>query len=105
MPAAAHSRIQLPPVSWCVAVGTKVDSAFAVTQARSLFASSDFPLKPQSAERVVARVMSQDSSVSVDLPEGWLVRLIPENPNTLGGGGLIWVDGETACPVLLRHYE
>ena len=85
--------------------GSNVDSTFAVAQARSLFASSDLVLKPHSVERVVARLVGKDSSVSLSFPEGWLVRLMPVEPNTLGGGGLVWVDGATGCGILLLHYE
>ncbi len=93
------------PVPWCVVPGSKVDSTFAVAQARSLFASSALSLKPDSVEQVAARLVGRDSSVSVNFPEGWLIRLVPVQPNTLGGGGLVWVNGATGCPILLIHYE
>jgi hypothetical protein len=103
--ARSHPITRVSPVPWCVAPGSKVDSTFAVAQARSLFTSSELPLKPHSVEPVVARLAGKDSSVSLSFPEGWLVRLMPVEPNTLGGGGLVWVDGATGCPILLLHYE
>ncbi len=101
----SHPITRVSPVPWCVVPGSTVDSTFAVTQARSVFTSSELPLKPHSVERVVARLSGKDSSVSFSFPEGWLVRLMPVEPNTLGGGGLVWVDGATGCPILLLHYE
>jgi len=103
--ASAHPIARASQVPWCVVPGSNVDSTFAVAQARSLFASSDLVLKPHSVERVVARLVGKDSSVSLSFPEGWLVRLMPVEPNTLGGGGLVWVDGATGCGILLLHYE
>jgi len=103
--ASSHPIARASPVPWCVVPGSTVDSTFAVAQARSLFASSELPLKPHSVQQVVARVVGKDSSVSLTLPEGWLVRLVPAEPNTLGGGGLVWVHGATGCPILLIRYE
>jgi len=85
--------------------GSAVDSAFAVAQARHLFDASSLALKAQSVERVVARLAVKDSSVSLSVPEGWLVRLMPVAKGTLGGGGLVWVNGATGCPMLLIQYE
>ena len=104
-PASAHPLARPSPVPWCVSPGSTVDSAFALVQAKSVFPSSGLTLKPYSVERVVAHLVGKESSVSLDVPEGWLVRLMPVNPNTLGGGGLVWVDGETGCPIPLTHYE
>ncbi len=97
------------PSPWCVTPGSEVDSTVAVAQARTLFASTDEPpLKPHSEQRVMAHLEgknSKDSTFSLNFPEGWLVRLMPVAPITLGGGGLVWVDSETGCPILLIHYE
>ena len=89
------------PVPWCVVPGTNVDSAFAVAQARSILESPALPLTPYSVEPVVAK----DSSTGLRFGEGFLVRLMPVNRNTLGGGGLVWVNGGTGCPILLIQYE
>jgi len=107
-PAASRPTPRPSPVPWCVTPGSEVDSTFAVAQARSLFASNEPPLKPHSVQRVIAHLEgknSKDSMFSLNIPEGWLVRLMPMAPNTLGGGGLVWVNGETGCPILLIQYE
>ncbi len=98
-------RPSRPALQWCIAVGGIVDSALAVAQARSVFESQPFPLIPRSVERVVA-VVAKDSSSALRLTEGFLVRLVPRNRDVvLGGGGLVWVNGQTACPILLIRYE
>lgn len=104
-PGRPRSIARPSPVPWCVVPGSTVDSTFAVAQAKTLFVASSLTLKAYSVEQVVAHVVGRGSSVIIDHPEGWLVRLAPVNPNTLGGGGLVWVDGETGCPMLLIHYE
>jgi len=107
-PAASKPTRPPSPVPWCVTPGSEVDSTFAVAQARTLFVSNEPPLKPHSVQRVIAHLEGKnpkDSTFSLDLPEGWLVRLMPVTPNTLGGGGLVWVNGATGCPILLIHYE
>jgi len=101
----ANGRLCPVTVPWCVLPGSDVDSAFAVAQARHLFDSSYLALEEHSVERVVARLVAKDSSVALSLPEGWLVRLMPVAKNTLGGGGLVWVNGATGCPILLIRYE
>jgi hypothetical protein len=85
-----------PPIrpDWCVPANEPVDSVFAVAQATDLLRDTLLPLKPYSVRRV------EDLSVV----EGFLVSLVPTRP-TLGGGGLVWVDGDTGCPILLKHYE
>ena len=104
-PPVSHPLVRPSPVPWCVSPGSKVDSAFAVKQALSPFASDDLPVMPHSVERIEARIVGKDSSVTVTLLEGWLIRLMPINRMTLGGGGLVWVDGETGCPIVLKRYE
>jgi hypothetical protein len=38
--------------------------------------------------------------------EGALIRLLISGPSSVrGGGGLVWVEAETACPVVLTRYE
>jgi hypothetical protein len=106
-PASSSTRPRLSPVTvpWCVVPGSDVDSGFAIAQARHLFDSRSLALEPHSVERVVARLVGRDSLVALSFPEGWLVRLMPVAKNTLGGGGLVWVDGATGCPILLIRYE
>lgn len=78
--------------SWCREPGRGVDSAFAVERARDALAPQPpFILAPHSMDRV---------------PEGLLVRMVVAEPvGTRGGGGLVWVDAETGCAVVLIRYE
>ena len=36
---------------------------------------------------------------------GVLISAVVGNASRLGGGGLVWVDVETACPIILKEYE
>jgi|SRR5437867_2433528 len=83
---------------WCVAQGATVDSVFVVAQALSIVEDTLLPLQPYSIRRVEEHVGG------VSLLQGFLVSLMPTRP-TLGGGGLVWVDSETGCPILLERYE
>ena len=75
---------------WCVQRNATVDSAVAVEQAiRFLSSRSSEPLKLGSIRHV---------------DEGFLVSLVPARL-IAGGGGLVWVDGETGCPILLIRGE
>ena len=105
VPSPATARPFPVAAPWCVVPGRDVDSALAVAQALQLFDCSSLPVEPQSVERVVARVVAKGSSVSLSVPEGWLVRFAPVAKLTLGGGGLVWVNGATGCPILLIRYE
>jgi hypothetical protein len=41
-----------------------------------------------------------------DGTEAFVVRLVlVDPPGFLGGGGVVWVDGETGCPIVLVRYE
>jgi len=79
---------------WCVGPNETVDSAFAVAQATNVLRDTLLPLEPHSVRPV------EDLSVF----EGFLVSLLPTRP-ILGGGGLVWVDGETGCPIVVKRYE
>ena len=113
--AACHTASHLPsarpvtgpsssvgPVPWCVVPGTKVDSAFAVAQARRLLESPDLPLMPQAVDTIavdtVATNLAKNSSFHLRFEEGFLVRLMPVAKNTLGGGGLVFVNSALAAP-------
>jgi|SRR5882672_8679097 len=87
----------MPRLPCDVNSGVRVDSAFAVTQAsRALegFLPTGGSLEPYAVEVV---------------REGMLVSLVPVRPLVggvvLGGGGLVWVDEDTGCPIVLRRYE
>ena len=93
---------RLPPIrpDWCVARNERVDSAFAVAHAQQALEDSLVPLKPDS----VRTVGMQSLLDGLPMFEGFLVTLVPTRP-MLGGGGLVWVDGETGCVIVLRRYE
>jgi hypothetical protein len=79
-----------PGVQWCVALNATVDSTLAAAQALRAFSS-------RSSESLMVRSIRR-------VDEGFLVSLVPARP-IAGGGGLVWVDGETACPIVLIRYE
>ncbi len=83
---------------WCVAEGSTVDSVFVVAQALSVLEDTLLPLRPYSVRRV------EEHIGSLSLLEGFLVSLMPTRPMG-GGGGLVWVDSETGCPILIKAYE
>lgn len=86
------------PARRCAATGRAIDSALIVEQARAALAKgSDLRLSPDS----VIHIHSRQS-----LYEGTIVRMLVSDPqSTRGGGGLVWVDGETGCAIVLLHYE
>jgi len=92
-------RVPIRP-DWCVAANERADSAFAVKQALTVLEDSLVPLKPAS----VHTAGQQSLLDGFPIFEGYLVTLLPMRP-MLGGGGLVWVDGETGCPILLKRYE
>jgi len=111
--AACHGAGHLPAASdvpkprrtpirpdWCVAANERVDSAFAVEKARQVLQDSLLPLKPAS----VRSVGEQSLLDGFPMFEGFLVTLAPTRL-VAGGGGLVWVDGETGCAILLKRYE
>ena len=84
------------PSQRCVAPGTTVDSAFVVEQARRALSRPGEMLAP----RLIQPVRDQ----SIEL--GLLVSLDVVNPPTVvGGGGLVWIDLESGCAIVLRRYE
>ena len=92
-------RLPIRP-DWCVARNERVDSAFAVAHAQQALEDSLVPLKPES----VRTVGMQSLLDGLPMFEGFLVTLAPTRP-VLGGGGMVWVDGETGCVIVLRRYE
>src|SRR5438105_15726735 len=86
------ARFSLPLGKWCVAQSQRVDSSFAVAQATDAIAGHYLSAgyKPVRIEQ--AR-------------DGMLISLVPERPQGTRGGGLIWVDGETGCAMVLKRYE
>ena len=85
---------------WCVAATERVDSAFAVQKAQQVLQDSLLLLKPAS----VKSVGEQSLLDGFPMFEGFLVTLVATRL-VAGGGGLVWVDGETGCTILLKRYE
>lgn len=91
-PSRAQATRPVPPRR-CVPVETVVDTAFAVRAASQALQARDSlgPFKP-------AKITAME--------EGFVVSLvIAREPAPVGGGGLVWVDTETGCAVVLRLYE
>lgn len=79
----------------CMASG-RLDSLFVVTQARDILAQPELVLQVRSYRPI--------REEGVDL--GLIISLVPgKQPPVAGGGGLVWVDLETGCPIVLRRYE
>jgi len=59
------------------------------------------------AEGDTASHLKADTIITVQdrVYEGSLVRMFPVSPMALGGGGLVWVDGDTNCAIVLKRYE
>lgn len=80
----------------CIEAGGGVDSAFAVKQARRALSPSGTTFEP----RVIQPI--RDEGIEV----GLIVSLASVQPrNVVGGGGLVWVDLESGCAIVLRRYE
>ena len=75
------------------------DSSFFVRQARRALGDS-----AAEESRATLRADSYQVIVVESLEQGVIVSLVSRPPR-LGGGGLVWVDIETRCPIVLRRYE
>ena len=94
-PETARDLISIPSQR-CVSPGTTVDSAFVVEQARRALS--------QPGEMLAPRLIQPVRDQSIEL--GLLVSLEVANPpKVVGGGGLVWVDLESGCALVLRRYE
>jgi len=84
---------------WCTPSARKADSTYIVSQATKVIMDS--------AGTLAAPFRVDDYHVikTASLEQGVIVSLVPTNPHTRGGGGLVWVDAETFCPIVLRFYE
>jgi len=86
----------LGPGPRCVATGTTIDSTFLVTQARRALAQPGLALEVSSYRWI------RENGVEL----GLVISLVAgRQPAVVGGGGLVWVDVETGCPIVLRRYE
>jgi len=80
----------------CLSQGRSLDSALAVSQASSVLSHKGVTLAPRALQAI------SDNGVEV----GVIIALRVTDPaGMIGGGGLVWVDTETGCPILLRRYE
>lgn len=79
------------PKKWCTASDRRPDSAFMVDQARTALMG-----------RHPSMVLYTDSIAQIG--GGLVIRMLPVKA-ILGGGGLVWVNLETACALVLRKYE
>ena len=80
----------------CSGAVSGVDSSFAIRQAKAALAMPGMTLEPRLIQPV------RDEGIEL----GLLISLAVTQPrNTVGGGGLVWVDVETGCAIVLRRYE
>ena|SRR5438552_762413 len=89
---APNPQVVRPPLK-CELAGTKLNEFIAEVQARGALSEGPFDKSPFTIYSVKA------------VDDGFLVSLGPTEPMTLGGGGLVWVDGETGCLSILRRYQ
>jgi hypothetical protein len=93
-------RAPTPPPGWCISPGHTLDSTFAARQA--IGALSDSVSKRQS---FLFKVDQFQVIKTGTLEQGIIVSLVVARPPVVGGGGLVWVDLETGCAIVLRRYE
>ena len=93
---AGSRRASAPPAS-CRSEGINADSAYLAHQAMSALGgdTSGIPLKVDSFQPI---------NVS-QIEMGVLISVVVSDASRLGEGGLVWVDVETACPIVLKRYE
>jgi len=100
LPAAGlgQARSRPPAPRWCTDATQKGDSAFIVSRAIKAVADS-------ARNRIALKVDDFQVIRTASLEQGVIVSLVAANPHARGGGGLVWVDTETLCPIILRLYE
>ena len=100
LPLVAHAQNNRPSIAprWCTDSTQKGDSAFVVAQAVRAIADSTKDSNP-------LKVDDFQVIETASLKLGIIVSLVSANPRTRGGGGLVWVDAETRCAIVLRIYE
>ena len=77
----------------------KADSTYVISQATSAITDS-------AGTRAAPFVVDEYQVIkTASLEQGVIVSLVPANRHMRGGGGLVWVDAETFCPIVLRLYE
>ena len=100
LPATGLGQARRRPLApaWCTDATQKGDSAFIVSRAIKAVTDS-------AGSRIALKVDDFQVIKTASLEQGVLVSLVAANPHTRGGGGLVWVDAETLCPIILRLYE
>ena len=96
----AQVRPAHTPPSWCTERGRNVDSTFLIKQATA--ALTDSVTKRLG---IVFRVDDFQLIKTASLEQGVIISLVLARPIVRGGGGLVWVDTETACATVLKRYE
>jgi hypothetical protein len=96
----AQAQPDTLPSGWCIAPGHKPDSTFVARQA--IAAVSDSVTKRLGFVFTVGEYQIIKSASS---PQGVIVTVGIEHPTGVGGGGLVWVDLETGCPIVLVRNE
>jgi len=99
-PLHAQGRKAALPPGWCIDPEHRPDSTFFARQAIGALSDSvtrrlGFELKVNDYQIIKTSTLEQ----------GVIVSVVVARPPVLGGGGLVWVDLETGCPIVLRRYE
>jgi len=96
--ATAQRQAPARPPGWCVDPGHAVDSSFAAGQAIRALTDSNSKRAGLTFKVNYYQVVAEGQGVAISV--------VPASrPLPVGGGGLVWVDLETGCPIILRHYE
>ena len=100
IPCAGQKPMPTRAPSWCTDPTRMGDSTFVVDQARKALSDSV-------TRRLgfVYKVESYQAIETEHLLQGVIVSLVVTRPLVFGGGGLVWIDAETYCPIVLRRYE
>lgn len=89
--AARSGRPEPVPPGWCVAANHPVDSTYMIEAGRRALTLNRSD-GPRSAETLYRS------------EQGFIVQYVSRG-KVLGGGGLVWIDGETGCAIVLRRFE
>jgi hypothetical protein len=99
LPSVAHGQNGERPPAWCNA-GHTADSTSLVGQAIQALTDST-----AGGDGTVLKVDDFQVVKTSSLEQGVIVSLVNARPHVRGGGGLVWVDIETSCAIVLRRYE
>ena len=81
----------------CLPDGANADSAFLAQKALGALDhhTSVAPLRVETFQPININQIEM----------GVLISVVISDASQVGGGGLVWVDVETACPIVLKEYE